>query len=72
MERRQFDEMIKEKEKEREQLEEQKQRERAEEEEREIRELRKRAIPKANVVPEWYKDVPKRKRDEKTIADGSQ
>ncbi|KAH9829434.1 uncharacterized protein C8Q71DRAFT_728037 [Rhodofomes roseus] len=30
------------------------------EEEKEIRELRKRAVPKAHEVPEWYADAPKR------------
>ncbi|KXN84975.1 hypothetical protein AN958_11820 [Leucoagaricus sp. SymC.cos] len=66
-ERKEFDEMVKEKERERELLEEQKRKEREEEEEMEIRELRKRAIPKANVVPDWYKDAPKKKKIEETI-----
>ncbi|TFY55997.1 hypothetical protein EVJ58_g7897 [Rhodofomes roseus] len=30
------------------------------EEEKEIRELRKRAVPKAHEVPDWYADAPKR------------
>ncbi|KAF9447839.1 hypothetical protein P691DRAFT_793133 [Macrolepiota fuliginosa MF-IS2] len=70
-ERKKFDEMVKEKEKEREQLEEQKRREREQEEEREVRELRKRTVPKANVVPDWYKDVPRKRKDEETVDSGS-
>lgn len=66
-ERKQFDEMVREKEREREELEEQKRREREEEEEREVRELRKRAVPKANAVPEWYRDAPKKTKDGETI-----
>lgn len=30
------------------------------EEEKEIRELRKRAVPKANAVPSWYAHAPKK------------
>ncbi|KAJ6582688.1 hypothetical protein DFH09DRAFT_1360473 [Mycena vulgaris] len=37
-------------------------REREELEVRETKELRRRAIPKAHEVPEWYKDAPKTKR----------
>lgn len=66
--RKEFDDMVKEKEREREQIEEQKRKEREEEKEREIRELRKRLIPKAHVVPDWYKDAPKKKKDEETIS----
>ena len=29
-------------------------------EDRELRELRKKAVPKAHDVPEWYKDAPKK------------
>lgn len=36
-------------------------RERAEQEEREYREARKRTVIRANEIPEWYKDVPRRK-----------
>lgn len=36
-------------------------REREEQEEREYREARKRTVPKAHEVPEWYKDLRKRK-----------
>lgn len=64
--RREFDDMVREKVRQREVLEEQKRKELEEEEERGIRELRKRLIPKANVVPEWYKGVPRRRKDEGT------
>jgi myo-inositol catabolism protein IolC len=67
-ERQEFDEVVKEKEREREILLEQIRKEKAEDEEMEIRELRKRAVPKANAVPDWYKDAPKKKKDEETIA----
>ncbi|KAJ3568547.1 hypothetical protein NP233_g5636 [Leucocoprinus birnbaumii] len=66
--RKEFDDMVKEKEKERQQREEQVRKEREEEEEREIRELRRRLVPKANVVPEWYKDAPKKKKEEETMS----
>ncbi|KAG2022432.1 hypothetical protein CC2G_000179 [Coprinopsis cinerea AmutBmut pab1-1] len=59
-ERAKFEEMIREKELQRHRELEQKRREREEEEEREIRELRRKLIPKANEVPEWYKDAPKK------------
>jgi hypothetical protein len=70
-ERKQFDDTIKEKERERELLKEQKEREREEEEDKEIRELRKRAVPKANTVPEWYKDAPRKRKVSETIGSGS-
>ena len=35
-------------------------------EEEEVRELRRRAVPKANEVPEWYAHAPKRSRDDAT------
>ncbi|GJJ13126.1 hypothetical protein Clacol_007376 [Clathrus columnatus] len=38
-------------------------RERAEQEEREYKEARKRTIPRAHEVPEWYKDVGHRRKD---------
>lgn len=65
--RREFDDMVKEKLRQRELLEEQKRKEMEEEEERGMRELRKRLIPKANVVPEWYKDAPRKRKDEGAI-----
>lgn len=60
-ERQKFDEMIKEKQREQERLIEVRRKEQLEHEEREIRELRKKAIPKAHEVPEWYKEAPKKK-----------
>lgn len=60
-EREKFNESVKEKEREMELEREAKRREREEQEEQEVRELRRRAIPRANVVPEWYKDAPRRK-----------
>ena len=65
--RREFDDMVKEKVRQRELLEEQKRKEMEEEEERGVRELRKRLVPKANVVPEWYKGVPRKRKDEGAI-----
>jgi hypothetical protein len=60
-EREKFDAHVKEKEREMQIALEQRRREKEEEEEREIMELRKKAIPRAHEVPEWYKDMPKRK-----------
>jgi hypothetical protein len=71
-ERKQFDDTIREKVRERELLKEQKEREREEEEGKEIRELRKRAVPKANTVPEWYKNAPRKRKVPETIGSGSQ
>lgn len=65
-ERHKFDEMVREKEREVARRMEEKRREREEQEERELRELRKKTIPKANEVPEWYKEAPKKK--EKAIS----
>ena len=62
-ERQKFDERVREKEREQERLMEMRRREREEEEEREVRELRKKAVPKAHEVPEWYKEAPKKKKD---------
>ncbi|KAJ6601664.1 hypothetical protein B0H10DRAFT_673261 [Mycena sp. CBHHK59/15] len=62
-EREAFDEQVREKEREREAEKELTQREREEEEVREVRELRKRAVPKAHEVPAWYKDVPRTRRE---------
>ncbi|KAG5644974.1 hypothetical protein DXG03_007346 [Asterophora parasitica] len=61
-EREKFDEQVREKERELERAMEERRREREENEEREIRELRKKAIPKAHEVPEWYKEAPKKKK----------
>ncbi|KAF8838695.1 hypothetical protein BDN67DRAFT_991188 [Paxillus ammoniavirescens] len=60
-ERERFDDMVRRKEEEMQRVREEQRRLAAEEEERAIKELRRRAIPKANEVPEWYADMPKRK-----------
>ncbi|KAF6761327.1 hypothetical protein DFP72DRAFT_1062329 [Ephemerocybe angulata] len=59
-ERHKFDDMVKEKELRLQEEREAQRRVQAEEEERLVRELRRKAIPKAHEVPEWYKDAPKR------------
>ncbi|KAG2066664.1 hypothetical protein BDR04DRAFT_1106327 [Suillus decipiens] len=59
-EREKFDEMVRIKEEDIQRAKEERRRQRDAEEEREIKELRKRAIPKANEVPEWYADMPKK------------
>ena len=61
-ERERFDAVVKEKEVEMERERDAKRREREEQEEQEVRELRRRAVPKANAVPEWYKNAPRRKK----------
>lgn len=60
-EREKFDETVRRKQEEMERLKEERRRREAEEEERAIKELRRKAIPKANEIPEWYADMPKRK-----------
>lgn len=62
-ERQKFDERVREKGREHERLMELRRKEREEEEEREVRELRKKAVPKAHEIPEWYKEAPKKKKD---------
>ncbi|KAF7358723.1 hypothetical protein MSAN_01211300 [Mycena sanguinolenta] len=59
-ERELFDEKVREKERELEVAREVQRREREQEEARELKDLRKRAIPKAHEVPDWYKEAPKR------------
>ncbi|KAG1846195.1 hypothetical protein DFJ58DRAFT_717363 [Suillus subalutaceus] len=59
-EREKFDQMVRIKEEEIQRAKEERRRQRDAEEEREIKELRKRAIPKANEIPEWYADMPKK------------
>ncbi|KAJ6582686.1 hypothetical protein DFH09DRAFT_287712 [Mycena vulgaris] len=61
-ERARFDEQMREKERALEAAREVQRREREEAETRETKELRRRAIPKAHEVPEWYKHAPKTKR----------
>ncbi|KAG6891627.1 hypothetical protein C0992_001312 [Termitomyces sp. T32_za158] len=60
-EREKFEEHLREKERETQRVLEEKRREEQEMEERTIKELRKKAVPRAHEVPGWYKDVPKRK-----------
>ncbi|KII93091.1 hypothetical protein PLICRDRAFT_35268 [Plicaturopsis crispa FD-325 SS-3] len=59
-EREKFDEALRVKEAELERQREERRRAQEEEEEREVRELRKRAVPRAHEVPDWYATVPKR------------
>ena len=61
-ERKRFDQRIKEKLKEKEEEEEKNRRLRQGEEERELKELRKKLVIKAHEVPEWYKAIPKTKK----------
>ena len=65
-EREKYDEARRALELEAERLLEEKRRLEAIQEEEEIRELRRRAVPKANEVPEWYAHAPKRSHDSKT------
>lgn len=60
-EREKFDEAVRVKQKEKEQRLEEDRAAKAVEEERGIKEMRKRAVPKANTVPGWYATMPKRK-----------
>ena len=60
-ERGKFDLAVRVKQGERERQEEEERAARAVEEEREIKEMRKRTVPKANCIPEWYAAMPKRK-----------
>jgi Targeting protein for Xklp2 (TPX2) domain len=66
-ERHKFEEQVREKELQRHLELEQKRKERQEREEEEIRELRKKAIPKAHEVPEWYRDAPKKVKSGKGL-----
>ncbi len=63
-ERKKFDERIKEKLKQKEQEEEEERMFCQEAEEKEIKELRKNLVIKAHEVPEWYKTMPKTKKQE--------
>ncbi|KAL4251297.1 TPX2 family protein [Abortiporus biennis] len=60
VEREKFELARREREREAERLIEEKKRLQELEDEREIKELRKRAVPKANEIPEWYAFAPKR------------
>ena len=59
--REKFDEGVRVKQKEKERRLEEDRAAKAVEDEREIKEMRKRAVPKANSIPEWYTTMPKRK-----------
>ncbi|KAF9654415.1 hypothetical protein BDM02DRAFT_158937 [Thelephora ganbajun] len=59
--REKFDEAVRVKQKEKERQLEEDHTAKAVEEERGVQEMRKRAVPKANSVPEWYATMPKRK-----------
>lgn len=61
-EREKFEEIRRAKEMEIERQKEEQQKQRELEEQMEIKELRRRAVPKANQVPEWYANAPKRKQ----------
>ena len=63
-EREKFEEKRRARELELERQREEQRRAQEEEEEREWRELRKRAIPRANPVPEWYANAPRREGDQ--------
>ena len=63
-ERERFEEARRAREREAERLAEERRLEREREEEAEIRELRRRAVPKANEVPEWYALAPKKAKAE--------
>jgi hypothetical protein len=69
-ERQKFDGMIKEKEREVERALEERKRDREAEEEKEVREIRRRAVPKAHEIPEWYTKAPKRKEREGGLGHG--
>lgn len=62
-ERQKYEAARREREEEAERQAEERRRLQALEEEQEVRELRKRAIPKANPIPDWYADAPKRNKD---------
>ena len=70
-ERQKFDERMREKAREQERLMEVRRREQEEQEEREVRELRKKTVPKAHEVPEWYKEAPRKKKDNAMAGGGS-
>jgi len=59
--REKFDEAVRVKQEEKERRLEEDRAARAVEEGREVREMRKRAVPKANIVPGWYATMPRRK-----------
>jgi hypothetical protein len=60
-EREKYEQARQEREDELSRIAEERRREQEAEQERDYREARKRAVPKANAVPDWYRDLPKRK-----------
>ena len=60
-ERGRFDEAVRVKQKEKERRSEEERAAKAVEEERGIKEMRRRAVPKANTIPGWYATMPRRK-----------
>ncbi|GAW09885.1 protein [Lentinula edodes] len=70
-ERSKFNEHIREKEIQASQALEERKRQQAEEEEKELKEQRKKAIPKAHPVPDWYKDAPRRKEPRPPRSEGT-
>jgi len=60
-EREKFDEGVRVKQKEKERELEEERAAKAVEDERGIKEMRRRAVPKANSIPEWYARMPKKK-----------
>ena len=65
-EREKFDEFMRGREEEMGRVREEKRRQQEAEDEKEIREIRKRAIPKAHDVPDWYASAPKRGNNSKS------
>lgn len=58
--RERFDEMMRQKEMDMDRVKEEQRKVREQEVELEVKQLRKKAVPKAHEVPEWYADAPKR------------
>ncbi|EKM61544.1 uncharacterized protein PHACADRAFT_83962, partial [Phanerochaete carnosa HHB-10118-sp] len=65
-ERERFDDARRGREAELERQREEQRRSQAQREEEEVRELRRRAVPRANEMPAWYAHAPKRSRDDAT------
>ena len=65
-EREKFDEFMRGREEAMGRVREEKRRQQEAEDEKEIREIRKRAIPKAHDVPDWYASAPKRGNNSKS------
>ncbi|KAJ4464371.1 hypothetical protein J3R30DRAFT_3767145 [Lentinula aciculospora] len=69
-ERGKFNDQLREKELQARRAHEERKRQQAKDEERELKEQRKKAIPKANLVPDWYKDAPRRKERPDSRSEG--